>query len=161
MSAYVKFQATSTDALKSPERPYHTYHDHQWHGLAIRTHSFLTGREAEGVKPIYGMTSCASFLSDLHATQTDAFIVCAASTTRILWIRAILIRTAQIGYARHPDFELYAPGQMNQDVRVANAMVKEESLRKACRDEGIEQDWVTPRGTQGPTTKVRNAWSRL
>ncbi|KAF8512128.1 hypothetical protein JB92DRAFT_340107 [Gautieria morchelliformis] len=115
----------STYALKPLEQPYRVHEDILWHGRPVRMHRFLTGREAQGVKPIFGLTS------------------------------AILIRTAQIGYARDPEYELCAPGQASLEDRIAIAMQQQETLRKACRDEGIERDWNIPPDKQRLTTKAR------
>ncbi|VDB90106.1 unnamed protein product [Peniophora sp. CBMAI 1063] len=79
--------------LVAAELPYHTHSDISWpqrsrgevheqlddHERAFRMHRFLTGREAGGIKPVFGLTA------------------------------AILIRTAMIGYARKPAFTLHAP----------------------------------------------------
>ena len=72
-----------------------------------------------------------------------------------------MIRTAQIGYARDPEFELYAPRQASLEDRIAIAMQQEESLRNACQAEGIERDWVTSHNPQGLTSKGRYARGRL
>jgi hypothetical protein len=55
---------------------------------------------------------------------------------------SILIRTAQIGYAIEPEFELYAEGQLSLQHRIAIAMIGEASLWHACREEKIEKDWL-------------------
>ncbi|KAH7098676.1 NUDIX hydrolase domain-like protein [Auriculariales sp. MPI-PUGE-AT-0066] len=94
--------------------PYHTYID-----LAagegnspMRMHSFLTGREDEGVKPVYGLTS------------------------------AIMIHAARIAYApRNPQFEVNAPGQLPNLTRVANAMRNDPILREAALAEGLGRVW--------------------
>jgi hypothetical protein len=40
--------------------PYHTTTEWEWSGGgSIRMHRFLTGREADGVKPVFGLTACA------------------------------------------------------------------------------------------------------
>ena len=65
------------------ELRYHTYSDvpwpWPWHPFstpreaghrAVRMHRFLTGREAGGIKPIYGLTSCVLPLP-LRSTNTD------------------------------------------------------------------------------------------
>ena len=61
----------STDApfpheAHSEELPYHTYNDVPWRyaerGRTIRMHRFLTGREAGGVKPVYGLTASVAIL---------------------------------------------------------------------------------------------------
>jgi peroxisomal coenzyme A diphosphatase NUDT7 len=64
------------------ELQYHTYSDVPWPwpwpwlvhptnphsaGRAVRMHRFLTGREAGGIKPIYGLTACV-FLPSLLRT---------------------------------------------------------------------------------------------
>lgn len=52
--------------------------------------------------------------------------------------RAILVRVAQIGYCRDPDFELYAPGQLSLEDRIAMALSKDDILRKACETERVD-----------------------
>ena len=65
------------------ELRYYTYSDvpwpWPWHPFstpreaghrAVRMHRFLTGREAGGIKPIYGLTSCVLPLP-LRSTNTD------------------------------------------------------------------------------------------
>ncbi|KAF8589602.1 hypothetical protein K439DRAFT_1404832 [Ramaria rubella] len=125
-------------APKPTERPYHIHSDTRWHGNLVRMHSFSTGREADGIKPIRGLTS------------------------------AILIRTAQIGYACQPAFELNAPEQPSLAERIAIAIQSEESLRNACREEGIEKDWLThdeprkpDRGKRTTVTKGNSVRGRL
>jgi coenzyme A diphosphatase NUDT7 len=62
------------------ELQYHSYSDVPWPwpwlvqptnphpaGRAVRMHRFLTGREAGGIKPIYGLTACV-FLPSLPRT---------------------------------------------------------------------------------------------
>jgi coenzyme A diphosphatase NUDT7 len=45
---------------ESLEVQYHTYTDWDWNNLGkIRSHRFLTGREAGGIKPVFGLTACA------------------------------------------------------------------------------------------------------
>ncbi|KAF8523974.1 NUDIX hydrolase domain-like protein [Hysterangium stoloniferum] len=108
----VERAVSNTYALEPPAKPYHTFRDIGWHGRHVRMHSFLTGREDGGVKPVYGLTS------------------------------SILVRTAQIGYAKDPDFQLNAEGQLSIRDRITIAMRVEESLRHACEAEGIEKDWL-------------------
>lgn len=36
---------------------YHSYRDIQWGEGKVRMHRFLTGREEEGIKPVYGLTA--------------------------------------------------------------------------------------------------------
>jgi len=48
---------------ESLEVPYHTYYDQDWAGppgkkpQKLRVHRFLTGREAGGIKPVFGLTA--------------------------------------------------------------------------------------------------------
>jgi len=88
------------------ELQYYTYNDVPWPwpnhpstsstdsagstgGHVVRMHRFLTGREAGGIKPIYGFTA------------------------------AVLIRTAAIAYGRPPDFPVQARGEPEINERVA------------------------------------------
>ena len=65
----------------------------------------------------------------------------------VVGFRAILIHTAQIGYARDPAYELNAPGQASLLDRIAVAIQQEASLQQACQEEGIEGDWVGSHGS--------------
>ncbi|KAA1466730.1 hypothetical protein DENSPDRAFT_926089 [Dentipellis sp. KUC8613] len=117
------------------ELPYHTYFDMPWphtstpapaparnagptaqdqdqsqNERAVRMHRFLTGREAGGVKPVYGLTA------------------------------AILIRTALIGYApRAPTFALAAPHQPSMGERIAHAL-RHGPGPALCAAEGIDAE---------------------
>lgn len=62
-----------------------------------------------------------------------------------------MIRVAQIGYGRDPDFELMAPGQTSLEERIAYVIKHDERLREACIAEGIEKDW----GIEVAAKKVR------
>ena len=46
------------------EMKYHTFVDYSSNTIPgkLRTHYFLTGREAGGTKPIFGLTACVPFL---------------------------------------------------------------------------------------------------
>ncbi|KAI0371495.1 hypothetical protein BV20DRAFT_941868 [Pilatotrama ljubarskyi] len=94
------------------ELKYHTYTDIDSNTVPgkIRMHTFLTGREAGGTKPIFGLTA------------------------------AILIKVATIGYGREPDFEPYAPGQPTMQQRIAHALRYDAVFREAERAEGIDPD---------------------
>ncbi|KAH9931777.1 NUDIX hydrolase domain-like protein [Amylocystis lapponica] len=92
------------------EVEYHTYNDTDGPQGKVRLHRFLTGREAGGTKPIFGLTA------------------------------AMLIRVATVGYGREPDFELYAPGQPTLEQRLAHALKHHPVFRKAARREGIDPD---------------------
>ena len=55
--------------------------------------------------------------------------------------RAILIRVAEIAYARRPSFEVNAPGQPTMVRRIAWAMLNRPLYREAFDAEGIDVDW--------------------
>jgi len=109
---------------ESLEMPYHTTHDWQmvgprgavWH---IRGHRFLTGREAGGIKPVFGLTA------------------------------AILIRVAEIAYHRPPSFECQPRGSPETVQRLAWAMLTKSVYREACEEEGIKMDWALLRELAG------------
>jgi len=98
--------------------PYHTYVEAPWSGSPpgqirpLRFHRFLTGREAGGVKPIYGLTS------------------------------SIMIRVARIGYKRRPDFEVKAPDQPSWNERIIYALKNKQDVREAAVRQGIDVDRV-------------------
>jgi len=93
---------------ESLEVTYHTYSDVDWHKLGkFRVHRFLTGREAGGIKPVFGLTA------------------------------SILIQVATIGYARQPDFEVELPGGPTREQRIAYSALHDENFRKAFDEEGI------------------------
>ncbi|PCH40719.1 hypothetical protein WOLCODRAFT_70305 [Wolfiporia cocos MD-104 SS10] len=96
------------------EMEYHTSNDIEWagHEGKVRIHRFLTGREAGGTKPIFGLTA------------------------------AIMIRVAAIGYGRQPDFEVFAPNQPSQEERIAYALKTNPVFREAAQQEGIDPDKV-------------------
>ncbi|KAK2465862.1 hypothetical protein APHAL10511_001503 [Amanita phalloides] len=102
---------------ESLEVPYHTINEWKTTGpdgkvWPIRGHSFLTGREVGGIRPIIGLTA------------------------------AILIRVAEIGFARSPSFEVRAPGEPTMVRRMAWAVLSKPVYREACEAEGIEVDWA-------------------
>ncbi|KAF6751545.1 NUDIX hydrolase domain-like protein [Ephemerocybe angulata] len=96
------------------EFEYHTFHDYDYaHSPGarkdkFRAHSFLTGREAGGVKPVFGLTA------------------------------AMLIRTATIGYGREPSFEVHAPGSPSTEERIAWALLTRKVFVDACEKEGVD-----------------------
>ncbi|PSR83462.1 hypothetical protein PHLCEN_2v5734 [Hermanssonia centrifuga] len=73
-------------------------------------HQFITGREAGGTKPIYGLTA------------------------------SILIHAASVGYVRQPEFQVYAPGQLEHKERIRYAMRHSDILRNAQLKKGIDPD---------------------
>ncbi|KDR84421.1 hypothetical protein GALMADRAFT_111732 [Galerina marginata CBS 339.88] len=92
------------------EVPYHKSFDFKsgQAAQAFRMHQFLTGREAGGIKPVFGLTA------------------------------AMLIRTATIGYAREPDFEVNLPHAPTTEERIAWALVYRKIFSEACEQEGID-----------------------
>ncbi|EEB90983.1 hypothetical protein MPER_10736 [Moniliophthora perniciosa FA553] len=109
------------------EVEYHTCYDYDWDGPPIRLvnaqgetkvqrrqvrmHRFMTGREAGGIKPVFGLTA------------------------------GMLIHTARIGFAREPDFEADPPTAPTMEQRIAWMVIKEGSLLKeALIQENIKLD---------------------
>ncbi|PVF98333.1 hypothetical protein CPB86DRAFT_784963 [Serendipita vermifera] len=91
---------------------YHTFHDMPWGPTRVRIHSFLTGRESSGMKPIAGLTA------------------------------SILLEVAQIGYGVAPNgFEVDAPGQAGRKERIAWEMNRTKKFMDAVKREGIHWDW--------------------
>jgi hypothetical protein len=97
----------------------------------MRMHRFLTGREAGGIKPIYGLTA------------------------------AILIRTAAIAYGRPPDFPVQARGEPEVNERVAWSLRHpgkrlEEAMRREHFDaERAAHVWDKWEGGKWTTGKFR------
>ncbi|KXN88980.1 Nudix hydrolase 15, mitochondrial [Leucoagaricus sp. SymC.cos] len=94
------------------EVPYHQSFSAEWsapHGkkYPFLVHQFLTGREAGGIKPIFGLTA------------------------------GMMIRVATIGYGREPEFQVIAPGTPSLDERVAWALLNRPVFRRACEKEGV------------------------
>lgn len=96
--------------VPDPSMPYHTTIEYVWSGGgSIRMHRFLTGREADGVKPVFGLTA------------------------------NILICVAVCGYRRAPDFEFQPPNAPTQAQQIARALLTPSNpLRSACECEGID-----------------------
>lgn len=91
---------------------YHSYHDMPWGPTRVRIHSFLTGRESSGTKPIAGLTA------------------------------SILLEVAQIGYGTSPNgFEVDCPGQAGRRERIAWELSRAERFIQALKKEGIRWDW--------------------
>ncbi|OJA14061.1 hypothetical protein AZE42_09088 [Rhizopogon vesiculosus] len=101
-------------ATADPSKPYHTTTDWTWsEGGTFRMHSFLTGRESDGVKPVFGLTA------------------------------GILIHIAILGYRRRPDFELHPPNSPTLAQQLSRALFKPTNpLRLACAREGIDADQI-------------------
>ena len=92
-------------------------------------HKFLTGREAGGIKPVFGLTAFVSFLCR-ESSLTNVVLYNTSS--------AILIRVATIGYAREPDFEVHSPNQLSLEERIAWALLNRKVFRDACENEGVD-----------------------
>ncbi|KAF9058708.1 NUDIX hydrolase domain-like protein [Rhodocollybia butyracea] len=104
----------------------------------VRMHRFLTGREAGGIKPVYGLTA------------------------------AVLIRTARIGYSpsplalASPDFAVNAPYEPTSSMRIAWAFCRPSMpnranlLREALEEEGLlgRVDWARVRGVCGESGRA-------
>ncbi|KAJ7766028.1 NUDIX hydrolase domain-like protein [Mycena metata] len=122
------------------EVAYHTSGEHTYPGpngttLTSRWHRFLTGREAGGIKPVFGLTA------------------------------GILIRTASIAHApRVPDFEVAPPGALSSEARIAWAVYSHPTFREAYEHEGLRVDWKTVARVAGArdteTAKKRDTSSR-
>ncbi|KAH0840368.1 hypothetical protein J3R83DRAFT_1391 [Lanmaoa asiatica] len=105
-----------------PKNPYHTFMDFPWSdGGAFRLHKFLTGREGEGIKPVFGLTA------------------------------SILIKTATIGYGRPPEFEVQPPNAPTLARQIAHALLTPANpIRTACEREGIDVNKTAARLLRPP-----------
>ncbi|KAJ6565887.1 NUDIX hydrolase domain-like protein [Mycena vulgaris] len=113
------------------EVPYHTATDFTYAGpnggaCPGRAHRFLTGREAGGIKPVFGLTA------------------------------AILIRAACIAHApRVPDFDVAPPGAQTPEARLAWGVLANPAFREACEAEGLRVDWGVVRRVAGVSGRDR------
>ncbi|KAJ7193667.1 NUDIX hydrolase domain-like protein [Mycena pura] len=106
------------------EAPYHTTSDWTYPGpnglpRTARAHRFLTGREAGGIKPVFGLTA------------------------------AVLIHAASIAHARAPDFEVAPPDALTGPARIAWALITNPVFKEAYDAEGIDIDWAVVRRVAG------------
>ncbi|KAJ7511300.1 NUDIX hydrolase domain-like protein [Mycena galericulata] len=114
------------------EVPYHTakdfvYTDTDGITRIYRLHRFLTGREAGGVKPLFGLTA------------------------------SILIEAACIAHApRLPDFEVAPPHSQTRQQRIASAILSSPTFREAYDTERLHVDWAVI-GKVASTVKTRTA----
>ncbi|KNZ72582.1 Nudix hydrolase 15, mitochondrial [Termitomyces sp. J132] len=117
-----------------PAEPYHSYNDWTSPGpndttWTTRSHRFLTGREAGGIKPVFGLTA------------------------------NIMIRVSMIAYGHPPEFDIYPPDidTPTLKTRLAWAMLSRPQLREACQKEGLQVDWDRLRRIAGvkEDTKVQ------
>ncbi|KAJ7478180.1 NUDIX hydrolase domain-like protein [Mycena latifolia] len=100
------------------EVSYHTSSDWTYPGpngipRTSRAHRFLTGREAGGIKPVFGLTA------------------------------AILIQAASIAHARVPDFEVMHPDGQTSEERIAWAVLSNPAFKAAYEAEGLRVNWAT------------------
>ncbi|KAJ7264192.1 NUDIX hydrolase domain-like protein [Mycena rebaudengoi] len=110
------------------EVPYHTSGEWKYPGpngemKTARYHRFLTGREAGGIKPVFGLTA------------------------------SILIRVATVGYATAPDFEVDHPEGQTAEERVAWTLLSNPAFKEAYEMEGIRIDWNAVRKVAGVREK--------
>ncbi|KAJ7890346.1 NUDIX hydrolase domain-like protein [Mycena leptocephala] len=110
------------------EVPYHSTNDYMYPGpngerFPTRVHRFLTGREAGGIKPVFGLTA------------------------------AIPVKAASVAHAPHlPDFEVAPPGAQTLEARIAWAVYSNPDFREAYAREGIYVDWPTVARVAGVNT---------
>jgi len=109
---------------------YYGYRDIPWAGGVVRMHRFLTGREAGGVKPVFGLTSWV---------VSDSIV---EGRKRADGWRAILIHAAMVGFAQNPTFDLRAPGQKSMEERMVWEVRQGAGpLRRAIEAEGLWDEW--------------------
>ncbi|KAG6915910.1 hypothetical protein DXG01_009280 [Tephrocybe rancida] len=103
---------------ESLEVPYYSYNDWTSPGpndttWTTRAHRFLTGREAGGIKPVFGLTA------------------------------SIMIRVSTIAYGHPPEFEInpLGSGSPSLKARLAWAMLSKTEFREACHKERLQVDW--------------------
>lgn len=115
---------------ESEEVPYHKSFDFKAEPTSqtFRVHQFLTGREAGGIKPIFGLTAYVSSSRVYPTTRAD--FNCTRS--------GMMIRVAMVAYGREPDFELQPPDAATTEERIAYALLKRRVFRNACDKEGID-----------------------
>ncbi|KAI9448390.1 NUDIX hydrolase domain-like protein [Lactarius indigo] len=128
------------------ELRYHTYSDVRWpwpwhsHNpstprqashRAVRMHRFLTGREAGGIKPIFGLTA------------------------------AILIRTAAVAYGHPPDFPVQARDEPELSERVAWSLRHPaKRLEEAMREECFEAERAAQLWEKWEGERWKSGWFR-
>ncbi|OCF33853.1 hypothetical protein I316_04565 [Kwoniella heveanensis BCC8398] len=117
--------AEDNGVVGGKEGGYYGYRDVSWGEGKVRMHRFLTGREALGVKPVYGLTA------------------------------AILIRVATIGYDTAPDFAVLAPGQKKMQDRIAYEITAVNGpLRRAVEAEDLLEEWMDRSGSAKVKAKL-------
>lgn len=113
----------SRESGPPPAKPsptvYHSWYDTEWGPTKVRLHTFLTGREASGAKPVAGLTA------------------------------SIILEVATIGYGREPvGFEVDAFGQANRRERIAYAINRVKKLQEAAQREKVQWDWEREERTE-------------
>ncbi|KAG6836965.1 hypothetical protein H0H93_000357 [Arthromyces matolae] len=98
------------------EVPYYSYNDWTSSGpngttWYTRAHRFLTGREAGGIKPVFGLTA------------------------------NILIRVSTIAYGHPPEFDVNPPNAPSLRTRLAWTVISKPDFREAFKRENIKVDW--------------------
>lgn len=112
LASFLSSEAPFPSEPESVEVAYHSYRDVRYinEDRKFRIHSFLTGREAGGIKPVFGLTS------------------------------GILIDVATIGYDHPPEFELQPPNAPTMEERIASAILTQPIFRQAYVDEGMDPE---------------------
>ncbi|KAF9516774.1 hypothetical protein BS47DRAFT_1291844, partial [Hydnum rufescens UP504] len=105
LSRTAPFDRSPLDPSDALKREYYSYRDIPWGQSLVRMHRFLTGREELGVKPVYGLTA------------------------------TICLHVASIGYARPPEFPMYAPSEKRLSERVAHILRNESVFIRAVEQE--------------------------
>ncbi|KDQ15532.1 hypothetical protein BOTBODRAFT_31849 [Botryobasidium botryosum FD-172 SS1] len=101
--------STAPFPMQEGDRAYHTFEDVMMSERPVRMHRFLTGREHDGIKPVFGFTA------------------------------GILLHTAMVGYGTKPDFEVDAPGQRTMPERIEYALENNQVLKEAVEKERAER----------------------
>jgi len=113
LASFLSSEAPFPSEPESVEVAYYTYMDIRYRGddgRKVRVHRFLTGREAGGIKPVFGLTA------------------------------GILIDVATIGYARRPTFEIQPPNSPTMEERIASALLLHPTFRQAFIEEGMNPE---------------------
>ncbi|XP_006456885.1 hypothetical protein AGABI2DRAFT_212068 [Agaricus bisporus var. bisporus H97] len=110
LSTTSPFHATEPETIEVDYHTSFTVESSAPHGRKYfyMVHQFLTGREAGGIKPIFGLTA------------------------------SMMVRVAVIGYGRFPDFQMTTPESAPLDEKIAWALLNRPVLRHACMKEGLD-----------------------
>ena len=107
-------------------------------------HRFLTGKENEGVKPVYGLTSYVPPF--LNFAILPIRLAYPSSPLHGLYgvidASAILIEAAKIGFDTRPAFDQFAPQQHTMFERIRWEVLHGKGpLRRAIEVEGLWDQW--------------------